>query len=485
MRTARNLVAVAASLFAVVAASGSAHGQSAEQVIDKMIRADNEALEGIDNYVMQVEVMGVETLSYFEKEAQVRLSNGQTAYVMRSVPVSGSSTTGATAGDLDRAAAAMPGAGAQMEQGMHQEMQSAGLPPGVGDMLIASNEDEPWLSANPSDMTGMYATMLGGAAEGERQRSADAKADSKQLSKDLQRMKARSKVVGRETVDGKKTIVVESKGEGTKQRVDEGEFEVDRVRMWVDAKRYVPVRMRIEGTMRQGTETRPIVLERNDRDYREVPGCGGMYEPFVSVMKMSGMLNAEDKAQLEEARAKLADFDKQMASMPPEQREMVMNQMGPQRKMLESLAAGGGMEIESRIISIRCNGGPPAAKVPAAVSDSQRSATPAGAAPSAGASSSMTPAQEACLKERMAAAEAAKKRKRGLGRLLSVASKSAGRAGVAEVGEAVNEAQSADATAQELKAAAADLGSHSGRHRGLRGKVDALFRRGWPVAFVL
>ncbi len=449
-----------------------------------MIRAENAALRGVDNYVMKAETMGITTVSYFEKASEVKLSNGQTAYVMRNVPLTQASQNGTQSGsfadaspeELERAADDVAAAGVQMQKGMDQEMKSAGLPPGMGDMLMGAPDDEPWLSANPSDMTGMYATMLNGAAEGKRQQDADAKADPKQWSKDLDALKARSRIVGSETVDGKKTLVIESKGAVPAPRVDGTDFEVEKVRMWVDAAKYVPLRMRIEGTMRQGKETRPIVIERNDQDYRLVPGCKGMYEPFRSVMKMSGTLSPEEEAELKEAQAKLVELDRKMAELPPEQQEMMNRQMGPQRKMLESLASGGGVEIETRLLEVRCNAGPPSpqevrqASVAGAVGTtplpgSQTAAPPVVAPRTAGraaatapASSSMTPAQEACLKQRMAAAEAAQKRKRGLGRLVSVVSKTAGRAGVQEVGEAASEAQDADATAQDLKAAARELG---------------------------
>jgi len=51
-------------------------------------------------------------------------------------------------------------AGIQMEHGMKNEMSSTGVPGGLGTMLMNPPPDQPWLSANPRDMTSMYAMML-------------------------------------------------------------------------------------------------------------------------------------------------------------------------------------------------------------------------------------------------------------------------------------------------------------------------------------
>jgi len=67
-------------------------------------------------------------------------------------------------------------------------------------------------------------------------------------------------------------------------------------------------------------------------------------------------------------------------------------------------------------------------------------------------------AQEACLKEKMAAAQEAQKKKRGLGRLLSAVTRTASQQGNYEIAEKTRDIYSASATADDLAAAAKDLG---------------------------
>jgi hypothetical protein len=119
--------------------------------------------------------------------------------------------------------------------------------------------------------------------------------------------------------------------------------------------------MKMEGEFSDGGEMRPITIEREDRDYRKVPGCGDMYEPFASVMRLGGAMTPEQEKQLAEAAGQLEELESQMASMPPSQREMMEKMMGPQLEMIRNMAAGGGgaMEIKTKVVELRCNTGLP------------------------------------------------------------------------------------------------------------------------------
>jgi hypothetical protein len=66
--------------------------------------------------------------------------------------------------------------------------------------------------------------------------------------------------------------------------------------------------------------------------------------------------------------------------------------------------------------------------------------------------------QQACLQEKMNAAQASSKKKRGLGRLLSAVSRTASQAGNYDLARTTGEVYSANATAADLSAAAKDLG---------------------------
>ncbi|MDH4048036.1 MAG: peptidoglycan-binding protein [Gammaproteobacteria bacterium] len=67
-------------------------------------------------------------------------------------------------------------------------------------------------------------------------------------------------------------------------------------------------------------------------------------------------------------------------------------------------------------------------------------------------------AQQACLQEKMNAAQASNKKKRGFGRLLSAVTRSAAQSGNYDLARTTGDIYSASATADDLSAAAKDLG---------------------------
>ena len=162
-----------------------------------------------------------------------------------------------------------------------------------------------------------------------------------------------AELVGTETVEGRKAyhLVAENLERTRSFEGAQQEFTLQTINIWVDADKYVPLRMVMDGTMDTDGTPRPMTIETIERDYRTVPGSN-MYEPYQQVMRLTGELADETKAQMEEARAQLAEFEKQMAEMPESQRQMMMNMMGDQIEMMRSMAAGDGIEIVSNVRSI-------------------------------------------------------------------------------------------------------------------------------------
>ena len=131
----------------------------------------------------------------------------------------------------------------------------------------------------------------------------------------------------------------------------DGTFTMNGLDVWIDSDKYVPLRMVMDGVMNTDGTDRPITMEINQQDYREVPGSN-MYESYRQVMRMNGEMSDEMKAQVEQARAGLEELEQQMASMPESQRAMMMNMMGDQIEMMRKLAAGDGLEIITEVVSI-------------------------------------------------------------------------------------------------------------------------------------
>jgi len=155
------------------------------------------------------------------------------------------------------------------------------------------------------------------------------------------------------------------------------------------------------------------------------------------------------------------------------QRDMVMQRMGPQMETMKRMASGGGIEVVTEVQQFLVNpddealrrvqlsaaassmGGagalPTPMPTPMTMPASTAPAVPAG---QAGDQS----AYKACLEEKARQRQAAQKKKQGLGRLMGAMARNAGRLGGEAVTRAIGEARMAKATADDLAAAARDLG---------------------------
>ena len=168
----------------------------------------------------------------------------------------------------------------------------------------------------------------------------------------IDELAAAAELVGTETVDGKKAYHLMAKDVDLTQEFEAGSsFTTNTVNVWVDSDMYVPLRMTMDGQINTDGTDRPMTMEMLHQDYRDVPNSN-MYESYRQVMRMNGVMDDATRAQVEEARAGLEEFEKQLASMPESQRQMMMNMMGEQMEMMRKLAAGEGLEIITDVVAI-------------------------------------------------------------------------------------------------------------------------------------
>ena len=356
------------ALVAVVSMPFAALAQTVDEVFEGLIETENAGYEAVENYLLKTESMGMTTFEYYEKTSSLTLDNGQTVYIMRNVPPdeiqerqSGpNAMSNATPGELRNAALQIEDAGRQMEAGMLNEMQGAGLPGGMGSMLMNPPPDQPWLSANPRDMTSMYAMMLRGAADAKEERAnEDPVGDAEKQAADMAAIKSQTRITRRFEFRGIDAIELMANDLNRTEVSDGQEFTLNSMKMVVDAANYVPLLLTMDGVVSDGNERRPMTIEREDMDYRKIPGCGEMYRPFRSVMRLGGLMTPEQQAEMAEASAQLEEFEAQMASMPESQRQMMESMMGPRLDMIRNMASSGGMELETKITELRCNTGLP------------------------------------------------------------------------------------------------------------------------------
>lgn len=348
-------------------AAALAQSTDVDDWFERMLAKKNAGYEGVQDMTRKTEMMGTSTFEYYEQTSAIELDNGQTVYVMRMVPPSeiaerqsgGSAMSNATPGELLRAADTIEQAGIQMEQGMKSEMSSTGVPGGLGTMLMNPPPDQPWLSANPRDMTSMYAVMLRGAAQGKIEMGAEQASAGADYARNAQQIKELTEFMGYSDFNGRRVGKLGADNLDFSETSGSQQVTCNSMRMLVDAEQYVPLLFTMDCTVTDGRETRQMSIEREDRDFRNVPGCGDMYEPFSSVMRIGGAMTPEEEAQLAEASKQLEEFEAQMAGMPASQRQMMESMMGPQLEMIRNMAAGGGIEMEQKTLELRCNTGLP------------------------------------------------------------------------------------------------------------------------------
>ena len=161
---------------------------------------------------------------------------------------------------------------------------------------------------------------------------------------------------GSEALEGVPTNLYRATGlEQTMDAGEGGQFTLHSASVWVDPQNDVVVRQRLEGTAESDGAPRDFFMEIAFSDFRNPPGCGAMIEPYRRVMRMGGILDETQTAELEEARAQLAEFEQQLASMPAQQRQMMERMMGSQMDMMRNLVNGGAIEFVEETEQVLCN----------------------------------------------------------------------------------------------------------------------------------
>ncbi|MDJ0939514.1 MAG: hypothetical protein QNJ00_07095 [Woeseiaceae bacterium] len=163
-----------------------------------------------------------------------------------------------------------------------------------------------------------------------------------------------AELVGEEAVDGKAAWQLRANDVDQSQVFEQGEASIRTVTMWLSKDGYLPLKMRMEGTADIQGQARPIVMNMLASDFRKVPDSQ-LLEPFRRNTSVSGIMGGMDEAQVAEARTAMAEFEKEMASMPAAQRERMMAMMGPRIEQMKKMSQGGAFESEIVINSITPN----------------------------------------------------------------------------------------------------------------------------------
>jgi hypothetical protein len=344
------LVAIVISLPSV------AFSQDARSILDTAQKKQLERWEGVDVYMVEQSMVGNVVKTYFQRtEFEDDAGDTQAVFLpasnaaTRAGQCMGPQTMGPEFWDDYAASAEITGAalGSEFENGLEE----AGLP---GDLFSSMGSDGT-VSADPRMMMGNNAKFARAMAQAQRDEAGrDPSAEAAQEASRTAEIIDTATLIDTETVDGRNAYHLRADNIGQVQEANGSEFKMDTINIWIDAREYVPLRMTMEGTLTADGQTRPMTIENIQTDYRTVPGSR-MYESYRQVMKISGMMDPAQEAEMREAVKQMAELEKQMASMPASQRKMMEKMMGPQLEMMKSMASGGGFQTEVITSSITVN----------------------------------------------------------------------------------------------------------------------------------
>lgn len=129
------------------------------------------------------------------------------------------------------------------------------------------------------------------------------------------------------------------------------EFVMRNAKIWIDIDNLLLLKHRVEGTADNGQD---FFIETINSDFRGVPGTE-LCEPYQTTMRMGGMMDEAQLAELAEAREQLAEMEAQLAAMPANQRQMMENMMGSQMDMLRNMTDDGVLENTQIVEEIYVN----------------------------------------------------------------------------------------------------------------------------------
>lgn len=163
-----------------------------------------------------------------------------------------------------------------------------------------------------------------------------------------------AELIGEESVNGATAWKLRADGVDRSQQLNQEQMSITSMTMWLSKDGYLPLKMRMEGTAMIEGQSRPVTMDMLSGDFRKVQGSQ-LVEPFRRIVSISGMVAGIDEEQIAEARAAMAEFEKELASMPESQRAMVQSMMGPRMEQMRKLAESGSFESEIIVQSITPN----------------------------------------------------------------------------------------------------------------------------------
>ena len=133
---------------------------------------------------------------------------------------------------------------------------------------------------------------------------------------------------------------------------DDMQFEPRNARIYVDDALMVPRRMEFAGDALTDTGPHEVTVRVDLESYLPIEG---LLIPYRTVVHIAGLGAAIDP----EMRAELDEMERQLAALPPDQREMMERMLGPQMEQIRQMMDGGGdaMTMEITVVDVVINAG--------------------------------------------------------------------------------------------------------------------------------
>lgn len=174
---------------------------------------------------------------------------------------------------------------------------------------------------------------------------------------DIQDLAKSAKVLGTESIAGRSGYHLKADEVDRVQQMGDQSVTFDTFEIWIDTTDYVPLKILIHGTGTGPDGSRPMVVNMEFSDYRNVPDSK-LFESYRQTMSMGGVLDPKQQKELQEAMKQMDEMEAQLAAMPESQRQMMERMMGPKIEMMKQMASGGAVEIATEVLEIKVNTGP-------------------------------------------------------------------------------------------------------------------------------
>jgi len=133
---------------------------------------------------------------------------------------------------------------------------------------------------------------------------------------------------------------------------DNMQFEPKTARIYVDGEMYVPRRMELTGDAITPEGPKEMSVRVDMQNFLSVEG---LWIPYRTVVRIEGIGAALDP----ETRAQIEEMQRQLENMPPDQRQMMEQMMGPQMEQIRQMLGGGddAMTMEVTVVDVGVNTG--------------------------------------------------------------------------------------------------------------------------------